>query len=67
MTRRQEQILQLVATGLSDKEIASKLGLSARTVQSHLDRFYLENGVHKRAAAVAILLEKRISGIHDVD
>lgn len=67
MTRRQEQILELVAAGLSDKEIASKLGLSARTVQSHLDRFYLENRVHKRAAAVAILLEKRTNRTHAVD
>jgi DNA-binding NarL/FixJ family response regulator len=52
-TRRQEQILALVALGLSDKEIASQLGVSPRTIQSHLDRLFLQHGFHKRTAAVA--------------
>ena len=53
LTRRQEQILALVASGLSDKEIASQLGVSPRTIQSHLDRLFLQHGFHKRTAAVA--------------
>ncbi|TMB49717.1 MAG: helix-turn-helix transcriptional regulator [Chloroflexi bacterium] len=56
MTPRQQQILELVAAGFSDKQIASKLRVSPRTVQSHLDRFFIEHGIHKRAAAVAFLL-----------
>jgi DNA-binding NarL/FixJ family response regulator len=59
VTPRQAEILQLVAAGFSDKEIASRLGLSPRTIQSHLDRFFLEHGLHKRAAAVAAWLERR--------
>jgi len=59
VTPRQAQILRLVAAGLSDKEIASRLGLSPRTVQSHLDRLFLEHGLHKRAAAVAAWLGDR--------
>ncbi len=55
-TPRQQQILELVAAGFSDKQIASKLRVSPRTVQSHLDRFFVEHGIHKRAAAVALLL-----------
>ena len=58
VTPRQEQILRLVASGLSDKEIASRLGLSPRTIQSHLDRLFLEHGIHKRAAAVAAWLRE---------
>jgi len=54
-TPRQQQILELVAAGYSDKQIASKLRVSPRTVQSHLDRFFIEHGIHKRAAAVALL------------
>ena len=56
VTPRQLQILELVAVGYSDKQIASKLRVSPRTVQSHLDRFFIEHGIHKRAAAVALLL-----------
>jgi len=59
VTPRQAQILRLVAAGLSDKEIASRLGLSPRTIQSHLDRLFLEHGLHKRAAAVAAWLGVR--------
>ena len=59
VTPRQAQILGLVASGLSDKEIATLLGVSPRTVQSHLDRLYLEHGLHKRSAAVAAWLRNR--------
>jgi len=59
VTRRQAEILELVASGLSDKEIASRLGLSPRTIQSHLDRLFLQHGFHKRSAAVAAWLRKR--------
>jgi len=59
VTPRQAQILGLVASGLSDKEIASRLGVSPRTIQSHLDRLYLEHGLHKRSAAVAAWLRNR--------
>jgi DNA-binding NarL/FixJ family response regulator len=58
VTPRQAEILGLVASGFSDKEIALRLGLSPRTVQSHLDRFFEEHGVHKRAAAVAAWLQE---------
>jgi DNA-binding NarL/FixJ family response regulator len=59
VTPRQAEILRLIASGLSDKQIASKLGLSPRTVQSHLDRLYLQHGLHKRAALVAAWLRER--------
>jgi DNA-binding NarL/FixJ family response regulator len=59
VTPRQAEILHLVACGLSDKEIALRLGVSPRTIQSHLDRFYVEHGLHKRAAAVAAWLQER--------
>ncbi|MFI9154612.1 LuxR C-terminal-related transcriptional regulator [Streptomyces sp. NPDC053367] len=50
---RQRQILSLIAEGCSDKEIARRLGVSARTVDSHLQRLYLRYQVHTRAAMVA--------------
>ncbi len=58
VTPRQAEILTLVAFGLSDKQIAVKLGVSPRTIQSHLDRLFLQYGFHKRAAAVAAWLRE---------
>lgn len=53
---RQREILALVADGLADKEIAVKLGVSARTVRTHLERLYQRYGLHSRSAAVALWL-----------
>lgn len=53
VTPRQAEILRLIASGLSDKQIGSRLGVSPRTIQSHVDRLYLQNGLHKRTALIA--------------
>lgn len=58
LTRRQEEILGLVAQGLADKEIASRLGISVKTVRTHLDRLFLEAGIRNRAQAVALWLSR---------
>ena len=49
MSSRQEAIVQLIATGLSDKQIANRLGVSRHTVRTHLDRLYVKHGFHNRA------------------
>jgi DNA-binding NarL/FixJ family response regulator len=56
VTPRQAEILTLLAAGLSDKEIAARRRVSPRTIQAHLDRLYLQYGIHKRAAAAAAWL-----------
>jgi len=50
-SRRQREILALVAAGLGDKQIAHELGVSRRTIRTHLERFYRVHGLHSRAAA----------------
>jgi len=50
---RQREIMRLVATGLSDKEIAARLQLSPFTVRTHLQRLYAQHGLHNRAEAAA--------------
>jgi DNA-binding CsgD family transcriptional regulator len=52
-TRRQHEILFLTSRGLTDKEIASTLGISRSTVTTQFDRLFRKNGFHTRAAAVA--------------
>ena len=53
-TPRQSEILDLIAAGLADKEIACRLGLSYGTVRTHLDRFFTASGVRDRAGAAAL-------------
>jgi DNA-binding CsgD family transcriptional regulator len=55
-TPRQVQVLALVAEGLSDKEIAEKLGVSPRTVRTHLERVRREHGLASRTEAATAWL-----------
>jgi DNA-binding NarL/FixJ family response regulator len=52
LTRRQRAILELIAEGRSNKEIASLLFLSEHTVHRHLANILERLGVATRAAAV---------------
>jgi HD-GYP domain-containing protein (c-di-GMP phosphodiesterase class II)/DNA-binding CsgD family transcriptional regulator len=51
LTNRERDVLRLVARGLSNKEVASELGLSPRTVQAHTIAAYDKLGVRTRAGA----------------
>ncbi|MEP7247276.1 MAG: alpha/beta fold hydrolase [Gammaproteobacteria bacterium] len=53
LTHRQRAILELIAQGRSNKEIASRLCLSEHTVHRHLANILQRLGVATRAAAVA--------------
>ncbi len=52
LTEQQARILRLVARGCSNDEIASTLGVSNRTVRTHIERLFKRNGWHSRAQAV---------------
>ena len=54
LTARQAEVLRLVATGLSERDIAGRLGISHRTVQKHLERAYRVLGVTTRSAAAEL-------------
>lgn len=53
LTRRQQDVLSLLAQGRSTKEIARTLDLGIGTIKAHLDAIYRTLGVHGRLAAVA--------------
>ncbi len=53
LTPRQQQVLRLVAGGLTDAAIGRRLGCSPRTVDKHLERIYRRLGVSCRTAAIA--------------
>jgi LuxR family maltose regulon positive regulatory protein len=53
ISEREVEVLQLLASGISNQEIAAKLFVSLDTVKTHLKHIYGKLGVHNRAQAVA--------------
>jgi DNA-binding CsgD family transcriptional regulator len=54
LTPKQIQCLSLVADGMTSKEIARALGLSARTVDDHVEKARIKLNAHSRQRAAAI-------------
>ena len=52
LTIREQEVLELVAAGLSNKEIAEKLNLSIHTVKSHMRKILAKLHLEKRQEAV---------------
>jgi len=57
-TQRESQILQLIASGHTDKEVAAALGISPKTVSTHLARLYRRRGARSRTEAVVAWLAR---------
>jgi DNA-binding NarL/FixJ family response regulator len=53
LTRREQEILQLLVEGRSSKDIANTLFISARTVERHIANVYRKLHVNSRAEAIA--------------
>jgi DNA-binding NarL/FixJ family response regulator len=63
LTPRQQQVLGLMAGGLTDAAIGRRLGCSPRTVDKHLEHVYRKLGVSSRTAAIAAVYESlQLSG-----
>lgn len=55
-TPREYEVLCLAADGLTNKEIAYRLGLSDRTIQFHMKSIFIKTGSQSRTEAVALAL-----------
>ncbi|WP_055552107.1 response regulator transcription factor [Streptomyces sp. NBRC 110028] len=62
LSERERDILQQLARGLGNREIARALFISEATVKTHLGRIYGKLGVDTRAGAVAVATERRLLG-----
>lgn len=59
LTRREAEVLCWVSEGHTNNQVADVLGLSARTVQKHLERVFTKLDVQTRTAAVAVAMRVR--------
>jgi non-specific serine/threonine protein kinase len=53
LTRRQEEVADLVTQGLTDREIAARLVISPRTAESHVEQILARLGFRSRAEIAA--------------
>jgi ATP/maltotriose-dependent transcriptional regulator MalT len=54
ITRRELEILELIASGMSNREIAEKLFVSENTVKTHSSRLFDKLGAKRRTQAVQL-------------
>jgi len=54
---REHQVLGLAAQGMTNKEIAYRLGISDRTIQFHMNSIFNKSGTESRTEAVALALQ----------
>jgi pSer/pThr/pTyr-binding forkhead associated (FHA) protein len=57
LSRRERQVVELVAEGLTDREIGERLYISTSTVRSHLDRVSEKTGFRRRVDLVRLAAE----------
>jgi DNA-binding NarL/FixJ family response regulator/Tfp pilus assembly protein PilF len=62
LTRREQEVLRLVAEGYTDREVADALIISHRTVNRHLSNIFVKLNVPGRAAAVAYAIRQSMVG-----
>lgn len=61
MSEREVQVLQLMATGLENNEIAAELGISAKTVKNHVSSILMKLGVSNRVQAAIFAVRTGIA------
>jgi DNA-binding CsgD family transcriptional regulator len=59
-TRREAQVLRLVAAGRTNPQVAAELAVSRHTVKRHLDNLFAKLGLSSRAEAAAFALREGI-------
>ncbi|GLW98701.1 hypothetical protein Misp02_27880 [Microtetraspora sp. NBRC 16547] len=52
LSKREAEVMDLIAVGHSNGEIAQRLFLSEKTVKNHVNRIYAKLGVESRTAAI---------------
>ena len=61
LTDREREIVMLIGEGLSNREVAERLTVSVRTVESHIYRAMTKTGTSTRDELIALLMPRRPS------
>jgi len=67
LTRRELEVLRLVAQGLSIREISRRLFIAAKTADNHIQHIYIKIGVSSRAAATRWAIEHDVGETTNAD
>nr|WP_246361230.1 helix-turn-helix transcriptional regulator [Haloechinothrix aidingensis] len=59
MTKRERQIAELVARGFTNKDIAGRLVIAKRTVDTHIEHILSKFGFHSRNQIIAWMTEQQ--------
>ena len=60
LTEREKEVLQLIAEGKTNKDVASLLNLSPQTIESHRANLMQKLGLHSTADIILYAVRKRI-------
>ena len=60
LTEREVDVLRLIARGMVNKDVAARLGISAKTVGHHIEHIYGKAGVTTRAGATLFAMEHNL-------
>lgn len=66
LTSREQQVITLVANGMSNKSIGAQLGVSTRTVEGHLNHIFVKLGVESRTELVRLALTSESAGANEL-
>jgi len=67
LTRRERQVLDLVVRGLTNGQIAERLGLSGKSVSNMVSTILGKMGVNDRVEAAAVAREQQVPGRRQID
>jgi len=65
LTKREKIILQFLADGSSNKELAESMKISINTVKFHLSNLYEKLGVKNRSQAISFFYSRRLDQVHE--
>ncbi|HEY9523648.1 MAG TPA: helix-turn-helix transcriptional regulator [Thermopolyspora sp.] len=54
LSKREIEVMELIASGVSNGEIAQRLFLSEKTVKNHVNRIYAKLGADSRGTAIGL-------------
>ena len=61
LTDRENEVLKLIADGLTNREISCSLSISESTVENHTHHIFMKLGISNRARAIAHAFQSRIA------